>query len=445
SKQINLRTQESERLRDEVLSSDEKNQTLLAEQAKIEQAIANMVAQREEIALLEAKIGTNHELLESGQNKKVELAKSIELALAERKETHSELARLNSEKDQLANAVAAMAEQKQALDAAREELLQVERRAASLEQRLKEVEHAESKLRKAQAEFGDLSLKNQQGREEHEALKLGLATTRKDLAQIAPEAKRLNDTRQELESLSANLEKDRAEIEEKEIQIAKMDERCAFLKEQTNDLEVREQRFRAISKEHQKLESQVGELRDFQAKHTRVERALEEAQLAKDESDKAAKLAKDESNEAAKHLQTELKILRNRKKTLTKAVDTEWGTVHLFAKGVIKRLDLVEDMIERYEAEDIGGDVTGQLKILRSSLQDALMEHSVEAYTYKPGTEISVGDRKRIKIIEVDRTAPATPGKTNILKTLRVGYVCHNAEGSPKTILRKSDVITNEG
>ena len=66
-----------------------------------------------------------------------------------------------------------MAEQKRALEAAREELAKVEERAASLDQRLKEVDHAEAKLQKAQAEFGDLSLNNQKGREELEALKLG--------------------------------------------------------------------------------------------------------------------------------------------------------------------------------------------------------------------------------------------------------------------------------
>ena len=157
-----------------------------------------------------------------------------------------------------------------------------------------------------------------------------------------------------------------------------MDERCAFLKEQTNELEVREQRFRAISKEHQKLVSEVGELREFQTKNTGAEKKLAAALAAKAESEKHAK-----------HQQTEIKRLRDRKKTLSKAVDTEWGTVHVFAKGIIKRLDLVEDMIVRYESENTGSDVTEQLRLLRSSLQDALMEHSVEAFTYKSGTEIN--------------------------------------------------------
>ncbi len=84
-------------------------------------------------------------------------------------------------------------------------------------------------------------------------------------------------------------------------------------------------------------------------------------------------------------------------------------------------------------------------KLLRDALNDVLMEHSVEPFTYKAGTEINVADRKRIKIVEVDREAPSTPGKTNILRTLRVGYLCHNDEGSPQTVLRKADVITNEG
>ena len=41
---------------------------------------------------------------------------------------------------------------------------QIQATAESLEPRLKEVEHAEARLHKAQAEFGDLSLKNQQAR-----------------------------------------------------------------------------------------------------------------------------------------------------------------------------------------------------------------------------------------------------------------------------------------
>ena len=422
-----MRSEESERLRDAALASDARNQELLAQQAELEAAISGMAGLRHEIDELEAKIRANDELVQSGQNKKAEIARSIEEALDQRKETFSDLTRLKQERDALAAAVGHLAEQKQELEDARQELASVEARAASLDQRLNEVAHAEAKLQKAQAEFSELSLKNQQGREEYEALRLELATTRKELAQIGPEAKRLNDTRQELESTSKQLAESTAQLEELRLQNAKMDERCAFLKQQTNDLEVREQRFRNISKEHQKLEARVGELRDFQAKHSRVEEALSKSQ------------------QAEKHLGTEVKRLRDRKKTLSKAVDTEWGTVHLIAKGIIKRLSLIDDMIARYQSENTGTDVTQQLGLLRDALNDVLMEHSVEPFTYKPGTEIQVADRKRITIVEVNRDAPATPGKTNVLSTLRVGYLCHNDEGSPPTILRKADVVTNEG
>ena len=60
----------------------------------------------------------------------------LEEALAERKETFSELTRLKQEKDELANAVEAMAAQKQALEDARQELAKVEERAASFDQRI---------------------------------------------------------------------------------------------------------------------------------------------------------------------------------------------------------------------------------------------------------------------------------------------------------------------
>ena len=100
----------------------------------------------------------------------------------------------------------------------------------------------------------------------------------------------------------------------------------------------------------------------------------------------------------------------------------------------------------KYEKSEEGGtDVAQQLTLLRDALNDVLMEQSVEAFTYKPGTGIHVADRKRIKIAQVDRSAPSSPGATNVLRTVRVGYLCHNGEGDDPTVLRKADVVTNEG
>ena len=83
------------------------------------------------------------------------------------------------------------------------------------------------------------------------------------------------------------------------------------------------------------------------------------------------------------------------------------ATVRVLTQQLIKRIDLIDDMIASYRHQD-AGDVVEQLDLLRETFLDMLREHSVEPYTFEPGTQLSLARRRRIKIVE-SRTE-ANPG-----------------------------------
>jgi hypothetical protein len=65
-----------------------------------------------------------------------------------------------------------------------------------------------------------------------------------------------------------------------------------------------------------------------------------------------------------------------------------------------------------------------------------LGDFQVEPYSFDPDTEISVGLRKKIQVVETLKA-----GKNYIVETLHEGYV-RRIEGSKPVILRKAHVTT---
>ncbi len=119
------------------------------------------------------------------------------------------------------------------------------------------------------------------------------------------------------------------------------------------------------------------------------------------------------------------------------------ATVRVLTQQVIKRIDLIDDLIAGYRHKD-AGDVVEQLDLLRETFLDLLREHSVEPYTFAPGTQLSLARRRRIKIVESRTESSAGNDVPRILETLRPGYLCasHNPDQTDDLILRKAEVIT---
>jgi len=116
--------------------------------------------------------------------------------------------------------------------------------------------------------------------------------------------------------------------------------------------------------------------------------------------------------------------------------ETDWESVHAMSKQLIKKIDLLDDMVNRYRAEDRASDVADQLDLFKQSLLDILGKHSVEAFHFDAGTQLDVATRKRIVI--VGGTKGSNSG--TISNTLRPGYLCHNEELGKETVLRKAEV-----
>lgn len=119
------------------------------------------------------------------------------------------------------------------------------------------------------------------------------------------------------------------------------------------------------------------------------------------------------------------------------------ATVRVLTQQVIKRIDLIDDLIAGYRHKD-AGDVVEQLDLLRETFLDLLRENSVEPYTFEPGTQLSLARRRRIKIVESRTESSAGNDVPRILETLRPGYLCasHNPDQADDLILRKAEVIT---
>jgi len=111
---------------------------------------------------------------------------------------------------------------------------------------------------------------------------------------------------------------------------------------------------------------------------------------------------------------------------------------HALAKGLIQRIDLLEDLIEA--AGKSTPDLADQLRPLHDSLLELLREHSIEAYTVTPGQALDVATRKRITIVEA---ATEGEGITEIAEVFRPGYRFTRGSGDlPAVILRKAEVRT---
>jgi hypothetical protein len=132
-----------------------------------------------------------------------------------------------------------------------------------------------------------------------------------------------------------------------------------------------------------------------------------------------------------------VEIFEERQKTFADAPDPTWGTVHAISKGIIRQVDLLDDLIGHLMSHNSSREAIEQMSIFRAGLMDILTEYSVEPYSFEPGFVVDVSARKRIQIVE---SREDSGNETRIETTCRPGYVCNNGGKEAQTLLRKSEV-----
>ncbi len=144
-----------------------------------------------------------------------------------------------------------------------------------------------------------------------------------------------------------------------------------------------------------------------------------------------------EKQESSRQLDTS--ILRLRKEVawleqsrlmLRQAADLHWGTVHIFARGLIKQIDRIDDELSNGAAD------VELLESMREALLALLQDQSVEPFTLEPGTVLDMTTRRKVHITEGSENLS---GAGEVAAVLRPGYICQNGAGVP-TVLRKVEV-----
>ena len=115
------------------------------------------------------------------------------------------------------------------------------------------------------------------------------------------------------------------------------------------------------------------------------------------------------------------------------------GEVVIPARGLIQRIDLLDDLMVKLEKNAPGS--AAPLRPLRASLLELLHEHGIEPYVVAPGQLLDVATRKRITIMEPARDGD---GPTEVAEIFRPGYQLKDgdARGASGRILRKTEVST---
>jgi chromosome segregation ATPase/pSer/pThr/pTyr-binding forkhead associated (FHA) protein len=136
-------------------------------------------------------------------------------------------------------------------------------------------------------------------------------------------------------------------------------------------------------------------------------------------------------------LRGQLLELEEKHEILRRGLVTEESTVVMFAHDIIKRIDLIDALSSRYAGHN-GGDVVAQIRTLRHSFEDILLQHGISEFDVASGTEVDLELRQRITVVE------SIPGKNKprVVETCRSGFI-YSREDGHELILRKVEVKTS--
>ena len=139
-------------------------------------------------------------------------------------------------------------------------------------------------------------------------------------------------------------------------------------------------------------------------------------------------------------LQEQIKEYEDYQKILRESIRPDSATVRVLSSQLIKKIDLIDDLISRYSKTKKNKEVSQQLTILRKSFLDFLSDNSVNAFEFAPRTELEMDLRRKIKIVSTKQRAE--DGITRIVETVTPGYTCADDEGG-EVIIRKAEVVTH--
>jgi molecular chaperone GrpE (heat shock protein) len=137
-----------------------------------------------------------------------------------------------------------------------------------------------------------------------------------------------------------------------------------------------------------------------------------------------------------KRLKDQLIELEEKHELMRRELKSDQATVLMFAGDLIKRIDLIDILIQRYTGQN--GGIDAQLRTLRASFEDILHQHGVTEFDVTPNTEIDVALRQRIAVIESE----SGNAKPRIVASYRPGFVYSPPEGK-EVVLRKVEVKTS--
>ena len=304
---------------------------------------------------------------------------------------------------------------KSELDAAKDELKRTKTAAeskteltAELKELKKKTEKAADHLDEKQQELRELEEALEQAREKERKLekkKRVLEEVRLELNQAATEKAKFAEERARFDSVKTDLAK--AEDELSNLKLARAEEEEALAESRSLKAELSKEII-AFRDKRAEIEGKIAKVRELDKRH----RQLQDLNAG----------------------------LEERNSLLKDSSDLNWGTVHVFAKSIIRRIDDIDSMI----AKNVGaGGETEDLADLRDSLMNVLNEHAIESYTYSKGTVIDLPVRKKIKVVKSHQNGKqADP--PHIVETLRPGYVCSNGRLGIQTLLRKAEVSACE-
>lgn len=188
-----------------------------------------------------------------------------------------------------------------------------------------------------------------------------------------------------------------------------------------------EEEFRVFA---EKAQAEAQKLREERAA---LVKAVEELKVKKAEFAEAEAQMKRWAQIEAR-LRGQLEELEEKHEVMRAGLKVDEATVLMFAGDLIKRLDLIDSLRQRYA----GGDIGEQLYTLRASVEDVMLQHGVVEFDVEPGTVIDVELRRRITVVDT------VPGKDRpkVVETFRSGFLRVMDDGQER-VLRKLEVRTS--
>ncbi|HWB05061.1 MAG TPA: FHA domain-containing protein [Verrucomicrobiales bacterium] len=437
--------------KNESKSLTESLEKLRADRQKEEQALAEVKSKGEQEALeLRARLEKLQEEIKSAESSAAEAAMARTSSLMQQEtEITARLESLKSSEQAAISAAKAAEEKLSALRDGKEGLTEISARlktaAGELEEAIRQktaaiagIAEAETETAAAREEFADVQARLLAAAKELPEAESKAATARDELAGIQEKVKA---AAAELEEAVRQKTAALAAVTEAESKVTAAGEELVRVQKEvqtaTAALTARESELFDVNHRledlHRKMESASASLAEKQMMAASA--GKEASSLTKKMEEVRRELAGRES--ALTEVKAAVLRLEERRQTFADAPDPVWGTVHLMAKGIIKHIDLLDDLMTHLSARSGFREVVDQLKTFKTGLMEILTEYTVEPYQYEPGFSVDVSARKKIQIVESEEDHGAG---TRIQKTWRPGYVCANGAIGVQTLLRKAEV-----